>query len=439
MGINRQMKRVWRWLGRYRRDRRGNISTLVALLIVPLVGVMGIATETGNWFLMQRSMQNAADSAVLAAATNATGTSAVANQTYVQEGRSVATKFGYTNGANNTTVTVTYPDNTVPSKCANACYAVTITRNVPVYLTRIIGYTGSGGNQAIVAKAVAVPQNVPTSYCLVSLGGGDAFHINGGNSVDLNGCNVLSNGDTTCNGNNSNGGANSITYLGNNKKCSPGIQASTALADPYASLASNIPSNSCDANIPLSGSVDWSSRPVVTICGGDVTLAASATLTTAPGGTVLVIKDGNLNVPNGMTLSTGPNSGLTVIFTGTNAGSHIMTGGGTLDIAAPMAGNGVWSGMAIYQDPALTSGVDMSAAGNSPTWNISGIIYVPHSDLLFSGVVNKANNGLDCFVLVDYTFQSNGTGTILENQSRCGDYGVTLPSISTLVRTTLVY
>jgi hypothetical protein len=81
----------------------------------------------------------------------------------------------------------------------------------------------------------------------------------------------------------------------------------------------------------------------------------------------------------------------------------------------------------------------MSAAGNSPTWNISGIIYVPNSDLLFSGVVNKANNGLDCFVLVDYTFQSNGTGTILENQSKCAQYGVTLPSVSTLVRTTLVY
>ena len=94
MGANKQMKRVWRWLGRYGRDRRGNISTLVALLIVPLVGVMGIATETGNWFLMQRSMQNAADSAVLAAATNATGTQPVANQTYVQEGRAVATKFG---------------------------------------------------------------------------------------------------------------------------------------------------------------------------------------------------------------------------------------------------------------------------------------------------------------------------------------------------------
>jgi Flp pilus assembly protein TadG len=420
-------------LRRYAGDRRGNISTLVALLIVPLVGIMGVATETGNWFLIQRSMQNAADSAAIAAATNANTT----GNSYQLEGKSVATKFGYTNGANATTVTIVNNDNTVPAKCASACYAVTITRAVPVYLTRVVGF-GSGGTQAVTAKAVAVPQNVPTSYCLVSLGPGDGFHINGGNSVDLNGCNVLTNGDATCNGNNSNGGANSITYLGTNKKCSPGIQASTALADPYASLASSIPSNPCDPNLPLSGPVDWSTKSVVTLCG-DVTLAANASITTPGTGTVLVIKDGNLNVPGGMTLSTVGTSGLTVIFTGTNAGSHIMTGNGTLDISAPLAGSGTWSGVAVYQNPALTSGVDMANAGNAPTWNISGIIYVPNSDLLFKGTVNKANNGLDCFVLVDYTFQSSGTGTILENQSQCAQYGVTLPTASNLVRTTLVY
>src|SRR5947207_1909302 len=149
-----------RLLGRYVGDRRGNISTLVALLIVPLVGIMGVATETGNWFLVQRSMQNAADSAAIAAATN----NNPAGSSYQLEGKSVATKFGYTNGANSTTVTIVNNDNTVPAKCAGACYAVTITRTVPVYLTRIVGL---GATQAVTAKAVAVPQNVPTSYCLV--------------------------------------------------------------------------------------------------------------------------------------------------------------------------------------------------------------------------------------------------------------------------------
>ena len=58
-------KSAWRWFSRYGRDRRGNIAALTAMLIVPLVGVMGLATETGSWFLIQRAEQNAADSAVL--------------------------------------------------------------------------------------------------------------------------------------------------------------------------------------------------------------------------------------------------------------------------------------------------------------------------------------------------------------------------------------
>lgn len=421
---------------------------MTALLLIPLVGVLGIATETGNWYLIQRSMQNAADAAVLAAATNNNTTvpSGGTSASYQLEGMSVAGKFGYTAG--NSTITVVNNDNSVPAKCAGACYAVTITKTVPVYLTRIVGYSGSGGNQTIVAKAAAVPQATLTSYCLVSLSPGDGFYIGGGNSVNLSGCNVLSNGNVTCNGSNANGGANSITYIGSNKNCSPVVQTSTALADPYSSLASNIPANPCSnypqedkfGNIPVSNQLNgpqtWGTQ---TLLCGDQKLMSNVALTTPGTGTVLVIYNGMLDL-NGYTLQTLAGSGLTIIFSGTSGTySHILSGGGTVDISAPLAGSGTWSGMAIYQDPALTSGVDMSNAGNLPTWNISGIIYLPNSNLTFKGTVNKANNGLQCFVLVDYTFHSGGTGSILENQSQCGSYGVTLPSLSTSSRTTLVY
>ena len=438
-----------RWLGRYGRDRRGNIAAMMALLIVPLVGVMGVATEAGTWFVIQRSAQNAADSAAVAAATNGTGTSIAANQTYVQEGQGVASNFGFVNGTNSTVVTVTYPDNTVPAKCNSKCYAVTITRTVPVYLSRIVGW---GATQAVAARSVAVAQDNPTKYCLVSLGGGDAFHINGGNSIDLTGCNVLANGDVTCNGSNASGNATSITYLSSNKKCSPAVQEAAAFPDPYASKASSIPANPCGSywqsggknNPPpvanqINVSQNWSSQPVVSYCG-DVVLGNGALIqiTTAGTGTVLVIYNGSL-IMNGATLQTLSGSGLTIIFSGTNGGgyTHIPSGGGTLDIQAPTAGG--WHGFAIYQDPALTSGVDLSAAGNSPTWDVSGVIYMPNADLQFSGSVNKSSNGLDCFVLVDSTFQSNGTGAILEHESQCIQQGVNVPQSSTTKRTALVY
>ncbi len=105
------------------------------------------------------------------------------------------------------------------------------------------------------------------------------------------------------------------------------------------------------------------------------------TLTTVSPGSVLVIRNGRLDT-NGHTLQTAPGSALTIIFTGPDLSGtyiHIPTGGGTLDFQAPTSGT--WKGMAIYQDPALTKGVDISEAGNSPTWKITGIVYLPHSSV----------------------------------------------------------
>jgi Flp pilus assembly protein TadG len=442
----RKKSRFGGFIGRFIRDRHGNMGPLIALMLVPLIGVIGVASETGSWFMVQRSMQNAADSAALAAATNA-------GANYVTEARSVTASYGFTNGANNTTVAVVNNDNTIPAVCGGACYKVTITRNIPIYLTRIVGYNGSvalGGDRAqtVSTLAIATPQVTPTSYCLLSLGSGDGFHINGGNNVNLHGCNVRANGDVTCNGTNSNGGANNIVYFDDNKKCTPSTHASSVLADPYAAQAANIPPNPCGGAYPqevsnavdaahrLTGNVTWGA--LQTYCG-DVMLTGNVNLTTASPGTVLVIYNGKLDM-NGKTLLGLAGSGLTIIFSGTNGGgySHIPTGGGTLDFAAPRAGSGTWSGYALYQDPALTTGVDMTAAGNSPTWDITGLIYLPKSDVQFSGAVNKATNGLSCFALVDSTFQSNGTGDILENQSQCAQAGVILPADGSIVRVSLV-
>jgi hypothetical protein len=133
------------------------------------------------------------------------------------------------------------------------------------------------------------------------------------------------------------------------------------------------------------------------VCG-DQQLTGNTTIS-APNGAVLVIENGQLDT-NGYTLQTANGSALTVVFTGSNNASyqHTPTGGGTLTISAPISG--AWSGVAIYQDPSLTTNVDISAAGNSPTWNISGLVYLPHSSVTLSGAVGKSSTGASCFVPV---------------------------------------
>src|SRR6202023_3962887 len=178
----------------------------------------------------------------------------------------------------------------------------------------------------------------------------------------------------------------------------------------------------------LPGSNQWSGFQSmsgnVVVCG-DLQLTGDVTVD-APAGAVLVIENGQLDT-NGFSLTTTKGSGLTVVFSGSNSGSytHAPTGGGTLDITAPTSG--AWSGVAIYQDPKLTAGVDISAAGNSPTWDISGLVYLPHSSVLFSGAVNNSSNGASCFGLVVDNITINGTGEILKTGG-CAAAGLTLPN-----------
>jgi len=210
------------------------------------------------------------------------------------------------------------------------------------------------------------------------------------------------------------------------------------VADPYKSLASSIPTDSCGGSYPqeptkkssspLPASNQWTGAKTLgatTIVCGDLQLTGNTTLTTASPGSVLVIENGQLDT-NGFTLQTASGSALTIIFSG-SAGSytHAPTGGGTLDFNAPTSGT--WKGVAIYQDPALTTGVDISAAGNSPTWDITGLVYLPHSSVTLSGAVNKSSNGASCFALVVDNITINGTGDILA-KGGCAAAGLNLPT-----------
>jgi hypothetical protein len=180
----------------------------------------------------------------------------------------------------------------------------------------------------------------------------------------------------------------------------------------------------------LTGSKSYSSPQ--TFCG-DVQLTGDVTLTGT--NNVIVVRNGQLDT-NGHSITTANGASATIIFSGDNGSyTHTPTGGGGINLSAPTSGT--WSGVALYTDPSLTSGVDISAAGNSPSWNISGLAYFPHSSVTFSGAVGKATTGYSCFVLVVDTLLINGTGSIL-NRGECAQQGLAMPSNPFPVRGRLV-
>ena len=429
------------------RDRAGNVALIFAVALPLLVGALGLGVEGAGWVHTKHDLQNAADEAAIAAASNASAN-------YSDEANAVASKFNLTNGVNNVSIVSknleTCPDGTV------TCYRVTISKKLPLLFTAVVGYSGndtigSANAQNITATALAVQSKDPREYCIIALatsGANPGFRTNGAPFANLAGCNIMSNTDMVCNGHNLN--ADHGDAYGTNTGC--GITQTSNLpkiVDPYSGLASNIPANPCSSypqmaggkwgggvsSLPVSnqlqGAINYSSAK--TLCG-DVGLTGDISFTGT--NNVLVIQNGQLNT-NGFQIKTGPGAGATIIFSGDTSGSytHAITGGGTVDLAAPTSGP--WSGVAYYQDPKLTTGVNLSAAGNSPSWNITGLVYLPHANVTFSGAVGKATNGFACFVMVIDSMLINGTGSIL-NRGQCPQAGLGMPTAQLPLRGKLV-
>src|ERR1700693_2463181 len=76
------------WL---RANQRGNVAVWMAFLLPVLFGAMGLGFEVAYWYMTTRAMQNAADSAAVAAATNG-------GANYDVEAKAVAAQYGYLDG-----------------------------------------------------------------------------------------------------------------------------------------------------------------------------------------------------------------------------------------------------------------------------------------------------------------------------------------------------
>jgi Flp pilus assembly protein TadG len=417
-------------------DERGNIIIIAAFALPALLASFGLAFETAHWYQAKRAMQNAADSAAIAAASNGASS-------YATEAKAVAAQYGYQHGVDGVTVTIS-SSASCPSG-GTSCYSVTISKAVRLVLAPLVGFKGDtvlNGSSAVSLAASAISQQstTPRQYCLLALassGETQGIRSNGAPKADLAGCNVMSNTNAVCNGHNLNAGYGDAH--GTSSGCGANQQSNVpVVSDPYSSLASNIPADNCtsypqkppkkkDPPLPssnqLSGALYWSGNRI--LCG-DIQLTGDVTLSTGSAGAVIVIENGQLDL-NGYTLKTASGSAVTIIFSGDNSSgyTHAPSGSGTLDIAAPTSGT--WSGVAIYQDPKLTSGVDISEAGNSPTWDVTGLVYLPHSSVTFSGAVNKSSNGQSCFGLVVDNITINGTGSILA-QGQCAQAGLNLPT-----------
>jgi hypothetical protein len=417
------LKRVLAWL----KGDRGNVTPIMALMMVPIVGAVGLALETSNWFNTHRSMQHAADSAALAAAISHVATA----DADFNEAKAVAGNFGYVDGSGNVTVgverNITCP---APNAAFTDCYRVTIAKTLAISLTRMVGYNGdvamgSGRGKVISSVAIARPRGSVDDLCFIGLSTtGDSLRINGGPKMDWGGCSVYGNSDLTCNGTNADFGMLSGVAAGSSGCGHPAVSHGPVLADPYLWVDGYIPPNTCPSYPPADITTSSISATDLTKCGTQ-TLQTDVTFTSP--NTVLKIYGGNLNL-NGHTLSTGPGASLTIIFSGPNTSTgSTITGSGSVNYAAP--DTGPLHGLAWIQDKDSVSN-SMTFTGNNPNFFITGLVYMPKTDVTISGTIHFQVGGNHCFGMVANSFRVNGAEKITDGaNTQCAEAGVGLPTV----------
>src|SRR5262245_28244855 len=227
-----------------RSDERGGVAVVMGLLFPVLLAGLGLGFEVSSWYLRSRAMQNAADAAVMAAASNG-------EDNFNIEAAAVASHYGFVNGTNDVSIAASNNAPCPPgADVTSSCYSVSISSIVPLYLSQLVGFAGDLKSNGVAQKlltsaAIAVQTTIQQPLCLLALShSGTALRTNGAPNSDFKGCSVMSNSKATCNG--SDLQANYGLAASTNDGC--GIKKKSnipAVADPYAKLAINIPVSTC--------------------------------------------------------------------------------------------------------------------------------------------------------------------------------------------------
>ena len=401
-GSGKRDRSPGRWttslVSRFLEDHSGNIAIIAAVVMPVLVGFAGLGSEVGLWYFKHQTLQSAADSGAVSAAT---GNSKTASDLSLQAD-SVTASYGLIAGSNGTVVTVNRPPKSGTHTASANAVEVVVTQPQ----ARLMSAIWSSDPVTIAGRAVAIYTG--GAGCVLALDGvtSGAATAQGTANVALNGCSLFDNsvsGTALIAGGNSSISALSVNVVGgvsgtSNITTTQGDNTGQPAAnDPYAGVS--IPAFSgCDQS-------NYSAKKTLTIspgvyCGG-ISVNAGANLTLNPG--IYYIDQGSLTV-NGNATVTG--AGVTLIFTsstGSNWPTATINGGANINLTAPTSGP--TAGMVIYADRKMPVGTAFKLNGGSTEY-FGGAVYVPKAALTFTGGANS-NGGCTQIVADSVDFAGN--------------------------------
>jgi Flp pilus assembly protein TadG len=460
------------------RDARGVTAVVTGIALTVILGFAGLAIDIAAWLNATRGLQAAADQAVYSAA-GAAGTNTCPNSTATAQAMAIAAANGYTNGQNDTTVSVS---------CGfdNTAFAVTISQIQPMWFSALF----LTGPPTATRTAMAQIAGQKSDLCILALDGTNpsegyvgsdvnAMYVTGSANIDI-ACGVaVDSSNSTALGVGSNSSslrATDIYLVGDDQagssgftpnlsaigcaSCNPVIPPNQILKhqrpvfDPYA--ARTVPDHSCPSSptpasvgstlSPSMGNGSGTTSTLGIFCGGlHIPTANGVNTVTVSCGTY-VVAGGTLDIDQNVKVlqSNACTTGVTFILTNSRSGatdyanvSYQGNNSGKLVLTAPTSGP--YSGLVFFQDrdapnPSLGSNNSTTCGSGAAQNKISGqgqiaivgAIYLPAQVLCFAGG-STTDNQNKCTQIIAYNINFAGNSGI---NSQCDGVGITAMSVS---------
>jgi Flp pilus assembly protein TadG len=417
-------------------ESSGGVLVTFALAMIPVMLTLGVALDYGRAARARSSLQEAADSAAIAAARLPGATQSarlaaaqkVALSNIAIMGLRVTPTVTEAESSGNYQVTITgaMPTtfmqlahiNSVPitatSTATNNGPGITSTQSTTTPANVCILAVGATRPQAFLANSGATI-DAPTCEVDVASTAAPAAILNSGASFTLSsmciaGANIINNGATVTNG-------ASVLKLGCN-----------SALDPFAAQMPSVNVGPCTvSNQNYSGSVTL--QPGV-YCGG-FNFNGSGTITLSPG--LYIFKGVSWNLNSGWTMV---GSGVTLYF----ADSSYLQFNGTAGVVLSAPTTGTYANILMFEGPGLaTSAFTINGAATSADC-LTGLIHLPSRDITFNSGANVNSASItmvmNTLILDGVTWNLKPSAFNLPSASSTvtTTTSVTIPSPSHLIR-----
>jgi Flp pilus assembly protein TadG len=383
-------------LRRLATDQGGVTAPIVGISMALLLGVAGLGTEAGTWYVTKRAMQGAADAAAFSAAV-AGGQS----ESYSADGAAVAARFGYVNGANNVTLQINNPPTAGAYAGSASAYEVIISQPQPQLFSKL--FMAAPTNVRARAVAITTPGANP---CITTLGNQNdtpGVTVNGHDTITLTHCNLIDNAtgsDSLLMNGNAHLSAD-VIKLGGGDRLNGGATVTdtgglftnqTAQTDPYKDLNPSVPGSCNYTNMTVF------SRTTINpgkYCGGLVISSANVTLNSG----IYYMNDGSLIISGNSTVK---GDSVTIVFSSDNGtyGTFTVNGNSKVTLTAPTSVGWNQGFLFFESSSAPTSSVNFNGGNNL---NLTGILYFPNQNITYNGSGTSA-----CSRIYAHTITFNG-------------------------------